>query len=54
MDFHHIYLRACKDLANKWNELPYIARDDVIFNVLETWPLEWHAPDIFAMEKFVA
>lgn len=28
----------------KWNELPYLAKDDVIFTVLEPWPPEWCAP----------
>lgn len=35
-DFHNIFLRARKDLAKKWNELPFIATDDVIFYVIET------------------
>jgi len=28
-----------------------LATDDVIFNVLEVWPLEWHAPNIAEIEK---
>lgn len=43
-----------KDLAKKWSELPFIATDDVIFNVLDTWPPEWHTLDIIPVEKFVA
>jgi len=43
-DFHHVYIRARKDLAKMWHELPYLAIDDVIFAVLESWPPEWHAP----------
>jgi len=38
----------------KWSELPFIATDDVIFDVLETWPPELRALGIVAMEKSVA
>ncbi len=51
VDFHHIYLRARKDLTKKWSELPFIATDDVIFDVLETWLPEWHTPDITTVQK---
>ena len=51
VEFHHIYLRVCKDPANKWNKLPYMAIDDVIFDVLETWLPEWCAVDISMLEK---
>lgn len=44
MDFHHVYISAQKNLVKKWNELPYRATDDVIFDVLEAWPPEWCAP----------
>lgn len=50
-DFHHIYIRALKDPAKKWNELPYMATDDVIFDVLEAWPLEWCTPAISSVEE---
>ena len=50
VDFHHVYIRARKDPTKKWNELPYLGTDDVIFNILEVWPSEWHAPAIFAVE----
>jgi len=43
-EFHHVYIRACKDPAKTWNELPCLATDDVIFTVLESWPLEWCTP----------
>ena len=26
-----------------WHELPYLATDDVIFMVLESWPPKWRA-----------
>lgn len=51
MDFHQIYLKAHKDLAKKWSKLPFIATNDVIFDVLETWLSEWHTPDIIVVEK---
>ena len=51
VDFHHICLRACKETTKKWSELPFIATDDVIFDVLQIWPLEWCTPDIAAVEK---
>lgn len=52
-DFHHIYLRMFKDPMKKWNELPYMVIDDVIFDVLETWLPEWYAPYVFALENSV-
>ena len=54
LDFHNIYIRACKDLAKKWSKLPFIAIDDVIFDVLETWLPEWRTLDITVVEKSVA
>lgn len=53
VDFHHIYLRPCKDPAKKWSKLPFITTNDVIFNVLEMWSLEWHAPEISALEMSI-
>lgn len=50
-NLHNIYIRACKDLAKKWSELSFVAIDDVIFDVLETWPPEWRAQKIMAMEN---
>jgi len=35
-DLHSLYIRAHKDPAKQWRELPFVATDDVIFNVLET------------------
>lgn len=51
MDLHSIYIRARKDPAKKLRELPFVATDDIIFNVLETWSSEWCALDITEMEK---
>jgi len=53
-DLHNIYIIACKDPTKQWRELPFVPTNDVIFNVLETWPLEWYTPDIATMEKSVA
>lgn len=39
-----------KDPTKKWNELPYMATDDVIFNVLEGWMPEWHTLAISTVE----
>lgn len=49
VEFHHIYIMACKDLVNKWNELMYPTTDDVIFTVLESWLLG-RAPTISMIE----
>lgn len=43
VEFHHVYIRAHKDLAKTWHELPYLSMDDVIFAVLKSWPPKWHA-----------
>ncbi len=48
---HNIYIRAQKDSLQQWTNLPFIATDDVIFIVLETWPTERCAPDLAEMEK---
>ena len=50
VDFHHVYIRARKDPSKAWKELPYLATNNVIFAVLESWPLEWHALASFAVE----
>lgn len=52
-DLHSIYIRARKDSTKQLRELPFVAMDNVIFNVLETWPLEWCTLDIMAIEKSV-
>lgn len=43
VDFHHVFIRAWKDLMKTWHDLPYLVTDDVVFIVLESWLLEWHA-----------
>jgi len=36
VDFHHVYTKVRKDPVKKWNKLPYLATDDVIFTMLES------------------
>ena len=40
VDMQNIYIRARKDLTQQWTKLPFIATDDMIYTVLETWPPE--------------
>ena len=54
VDMHNIYIRVRKDLAQKWKNLPFIAIDDAIFTVLETWPPEWCTLDLAELEKAAA
>lgn len=51
VDMHNIYIRARKDLMNKWTKLPFVATNDAIFNVLEVSPLEWHTTNIIEIMK---
>jgi len=41
VEFHQIFIRARKDLEQKWYDLPYLATDDAIAVVLECWPTNW-------------
>ena len=50
-NIHSIYIRPHKDPTKKWRRLPFVATDDVIFNILETWLPEWCALDITEIEK---
>jgi len=49
-NFCHVFIRAWKDPTKTWHDLPYLATNDVIFAVLESWPLEWHALASFMVE----
>ena len=40
-DFHHVFIRVLKDPTKTWHDLPYLATDDVISAVLESWLPEW-------------
>lgn len=51
VDMHNVYIKACKDLTQTWTKLPFIAIDDTIFSVLESWPPEWRAPDLVEKDK---
>ena len=39
--FHHLSIRARKDPAKTWYDLPYLATDDAIDVVLDRWSTEW-------------
>lgn len=54
VDMHHLYIRSRKDPLRAWVTLPFIATDDAIYEVLATWPPEWHAPDKAILEKMAA
>lgn len=54
VDMHSIYIRAQKDPTLQWKKLPFVATNDVIFKILETWLLERRAPDFVEIEKSTA
>ena len=54
VDMHNIYIRAQKDPTKKWTKMPFVATNDALFNVLETWPPEWHVPNFTEIEKSTA
>jgi len=35
-------------------KLPFVATDNAIFIVLETWPPKWRTPDFAELEKVAA
>lgn len=43
---HNIFIMAQKDSMKQWAKLPFLATEDTIFYVLETWTPERHAPDL--------
>lgn len=51
-DFNHVFIKVQKDPMKTWHNLPYLATDDVIFIVLESWPPEWRALAGSTMEKY--
>lgn len=53
-EIHNVYIKVHKDPAQNWTTLPFIAIDDTIFFVLESWPPEWHAPDLAKKDRIVA
>jgi len=50
VDFHHVYIKVHKDPVKKLNDLPYLATNNVIFAVLESWLSEWHTLASFMLE----
>ena len=53
-DMHNIYIRARKYLAQQWTKLPFIATNDVIFTLLESWPPTRRAPNLVELDKIAA
>lgn len=51
MDMYNLHILARKDPAHRWVKLLFIATDDAIFEVMATWSLEWHVPDLNQLEK---
>ena len=42
--FHHVFIKVRKDPTNTWHNLSYLATDDAIFAILESWPPKWCTP----------
>ena len=42
VDLHHVPIRAWKDPEHNWHDLPYLAIDDAIQVVLDSWMTKWH------------
>jgi len=40
-NFHCVSIQARKDPNQKWYDLPYLAMNNAITVVLESWPSEW-------------
>ena len=53
-DMHNVYIQVRKDLAWAWEKLPFITTDHEIFEVMASWYLEWHAPNLVELEKIAA
>lgn len=43
-DLHHVYIKARKDPTQAWKSLWFIAINDVIDDIVDTWPAAWHGP----------
>jgi len=48
---HNVYIRAHRDPEQKWTTLPFIAIDDVVFSVIDTWPPEWRTPYVVVRDE---
>jgi len=51
---HNIFIKVHQDSAKQQTKLLFIATNNTIFVVLETWPPEWRAPDLTELEKVIA
>jgi len=51
VDMHDVYIKVHKDTTQNWTKLPFIVIDDVVFTMLDSWPPEWHAPDLAARDE---
>lgn len=49
-----MYIKACKDPMQQWTKIPFIAIDDAIFYVLESWPPRWCALDLVELDRIAA
>ena len=54
VDMHNLYIRAHKDPVRAWEKLSFIAIDDAIFEVMASFSLKWHAPDLAELENYGA
>ena len=50
-DMHHVYIRVRKDLEQTWTTLPFIAIDDDVYIVLDTWLPEWCGLDVVGRDQ---
>ena len=53
-DMYNVYIKARKDIVQTRTKLPFIAINDAIFSVLESWPPEWHAPNMEEKDRTTA
>ena len=53
-DMHNVYIKVHKDPAQNRTKIPFIAIDDLIFSVLESWPYTWRASDLVEKERKAA
>ena len=43
-DFHNVYIWGRKDPKKKWFDLPYLATDNAIEEVIKRWLADYHSP----------
>ena len=49
-----MWIKVHKDSEQNLTKLPFIAIDDVIFSVLESWPLKWCTLDLVGQDRIAA